>query len=134
MARREGSLKLGSNIEPQLDAPLDASSVVPKVADLTAEGTFPYCYVGKVVSAQDTGQVFVLNGDPDEPDPTDAANWRELGSGGGASVKIKAGPGIKVESALNALGETEYTISLDLALESETPDLLTITEKKENTP
>ena len=130
MARREGSLKLGSNIEPQLDAPLDASSVVPKVADLTAEGTFPYCYVGKVVSAQDTGQVFVLNGDPDEPDPTDAANWRELGSGGGASViKLKAGKGIKIESALNAQGEMEHTISLDLTLVSES-DKLTITAKE----
>ena len=129
MARREGSLKLGSNIEPQLDAPLDASSVVPKVADLTAKGTFPYSYVGKVVSAQDTGQVFVLIGDPDKPDPTDAANWRLLGSGGGVAVKLKAGKGIKIESALNAQGEMEITISLDLTLVSES-DKLTITAKE----
>lgn len=129
MARQKGSLKLGSNIEPQMDAPLDARALVPETADLTAAGTFPYHYRGMRVSVAATGQVFVLAGD----DTTDAANWRELG-GGGASVKIKAGPGIKIESALNARGETEYTISLDLSLESETPDLLTITEKKENNP
>lgn len=127
MARRKGSLKLGSNIEPQADAPLDARALVPTAADLTDAETFDYCYVGMIVAVEDTGRVYVLIGDPDEPDPTDAANWRELGSGGGASVKIKAGPGIKVESALNALGETEYTISLDLKLES-VSEQLTIKE------
>lgn len=120
--RRQGSLKLGSNIEPKVDAPLDAREVVPTVAALTAAGTFPYFYIGLKVTAQDTGQVFVLVAD----DPTDAASWRELG-GGGAAIALKAGKGIKIESALNARGEKEYTISLDMKLESES-DQLTIKE------
>lgn len=79
-----------------------------------------------------------ITGKPDFATVATSGDYNDLintpPGGGGASVKIKAGPGIKVESALNALGKTEYTISLDLALESETPDLLTITEKKENNP
>lgn len=129
MARQQGSLRLGSNIEPRIDAPLDARQTVPTIADLTAEDTFPYCYIGMMVAVQATGQVFILTGDPDEPDPTDAANWRELGSGGGSgAAALKAGPGIKIERALNAQGELEYTIALDLSLESES-DNLTITKK-----
>lgn len=130
MARRKGSLKLGSNIEPQTDAPLDARQTVPTIADLTAEDTFPYCYIGMMVAVQATGQVFILTGDPDEPVPTDAANWKELGSGSGSggAVTLNAGPGIKIESALNAQGELEYTIALDLSLESESENL-TITKK-----
>ena len=128
--RQQGSLKLGSNIEPRVDAPLDARAVVPTIAALTDAGNWPYLYVGMVVAVQATGQVFVLTGDPDEPDPTDAANWRELGSGsGGGEVALKAGPGIKIERALNPLGEPEYTISLDLSLESES-ESLTITRKE----
>lgn len=130
MARRKGSLKLGSNIEPQVDAPLDARAVVPTTADLTDAETFDYFYVGMVVAVADTGRVYVLTGDPDEPDPTDAANWRELGAGGsGGDVALKAGPGIKIERALNPQGEPEYFISLDLSLESES-ESLTITRKE----
>lgn len=133
MARRKGSLKLGSNIEPQVDAPLDARAVVPTTADLTDAGNWDYFYVGMVVAVAETGRVYVLTGDPDEPDPTDAANWRELGSGsGGGEVTLKAGPGIKIESALNAQGELEHTISLDLSLESESDNL--IITRKEGTP
>lgn len=130
MARQQGSLRLGSNIEPRIDAPLDARQTVPTIADLTAEDTFPYCYIGMMVAVQATGQVFILTGDPDEPDPTDAANWKKLGSGSGSggAVTLNAGPGIKIESALNAQGELEYTIALDLSLESES-DNLTITKK-----
>ena len=120
--RRQGSLKLGSNIEPKVDAPLDAREVVPTIWALTAPETFPYFYVGMKVSVQKTGQVFVLIAD----DPTVDANWRELG-GGGAAIALKAGKGIKIESALNARGEKEYTISLDLKLKSES-DQLTIKE------
>ena len=132
MARPKGSLTLNGNIECNAGAPLDARAVVQTLADLTAPETFgDYAYVGMRVSVAATGQVFVLSGE----DTTDAANWRELGaaSPGGGSVILKAGRGIKIESAVVG-GVTEYTISLDLTLESETPDLLTITEKKENNP
>lgn len=127
--RRPGSLKLGSNIEPRVDAPLDARAVVPTIAALTDAGNWPYLYVGMVVAVQATGQVFVLTGDPDEPDPTDAANWRELGAGGsgGGDILLEAGEGIKITQKLNSEGQKVLAISLDLKLESES-DQLTIKE------
>ena len=127
MARRKGSLKLGSNIEPQVDAPLDARAVVPTTADLTDAGNWPYFYVGMIVSVQATGQAFILTGDPDEPDPTDAANWRELGAGGSGDILLEAGPGVKITQKLNSEGQKVLAISLDLKLESES-DQLTIKE------
>ena len=131
MARRKGSLKLGSNIEPQTDAPLDARAVVPTTADLTAAETFDYRYVGMVVAVADTGRVYVLTGDPDEPDPTDAANWRELGAGGsgGGDFLLEAGEGVKITKTLNSEGKQVLTVSLDLSLESES-ESLTITRKE----
>lgn len=39
MARIKGTLKLSSNIEPLAGAPLDARSIVPTLADLTAAGS-----------------------------------------------------------------------------------------------
>ena len=117
--RRPGSLKLGNNIEPQVDAPLDARAVVPTVAALTAAETFPYFYVGMIVAVADIGRVYVLTGDPDEPDPTDAANWRELGSGsGGSDFLLEAGKGVKITKTMNSEGKQVLTISLDLSFES----------------
>ena len=49
MARREGTLKLTSNFEPRVAAPLDARSKVATLAELTASGTFPYPYTGMEV-------------------------------------------------------------------------------------
>lgn len=85
MPRQTGTLKLSGNIEPLADAPLDARSVVPALADLTAAGTFPYHYRGMRVSVAATGQVFVLAGD----DPTQTAAWSRLGQGGGDYNTIK---------------------------------------------
>lgn len=77
MSRKQGTLELSSNIEPTAAAPLDARTVVPTLADLTASGAFPYPYVGMIVSVQATGKVYTLTAS----DPTVLANWKELGSG-----------------------------------------------------
>lgn len=75
MARREGSLDMGQNIEPKLAAPLDARNAVPTKADLTAEGNFQFGYNGLRVSVQDEGRVYVLI---DRRNPTKEESWREL--------------------------------------------------------
>ena len=75
MARTKGTLKLSSNIEPEMSAPLDAREVVATVADLTASGSFPYAYVGMRVSVQATGEEYMLTAS----DPTISANWKKLG-------------------------------------------------------
>lgn len=77
MARQNGTLPIGSNIEPRTSAPLDARAVVPTLADLTAAGTFPYHYVGMVVYVRDPGALYVLQG----PDPTQAAAWKKQAAG-----------------------------------------------------
>lgn len=77
MARREGTLKLSSNIEPRVAAPLDARTIVPTLADLTASGTFSYPYVGMIVSVQSEGKAYMLTA----ADTTVSDNWQEVGSG-----------------------------------------------------
>ena len=88
MSRREGTLKLSSNIEPRAAAPLDARLIVPTPADLTASGAFPYPYVGMIVSVQAEGKAYILTAS----DPTISANWTEIGSGSGDSIQVDALP------------------------------------------
>lgn len=84
MARTKGTLSLSSNIEPSMNAPLDARLVVNTVADLTASGSFPYFYEGMVVSCKGNRKLYQLVGN----DPTASANWSEVGSGGGSNVSV----------------------------------------------
>lgn len=83
MARREGTLKLSSNIEPRAAAPLDARTIVPTLAELTASGTFSYPYVGMIVSVQSEGKAYMLTAS----DTTVLANWTEIGSGNSGEYK-----------------------------------------------
>lgn len=86
MARREGTLKLTSNFEPRVAAPLDARSKVATLAELTASGTFPYPYTGMEVYVTSEQKKYLLIGN----DTTVAANWVEAGSGSGQAGKINA--------------------------------------------
>lgn len=81
MARTKGSYSLSANIEINAAAPLDARERVATLADLTAEGSFPYHYVGMETYVVATGKKYRLTGS----DPTVSANWAEIGEGGGGS-------------------------------------------------
>lgn len=76
MARSKGTMKISSNIEPRLGAPLDARMVVPTLADLTTSDNFPYPYVGMLVAVQATGKLYILKATP----VTTSTNWAEVGS------------------------------------------------------
>lgn len=78
MARAQGTLKLSSNIEPQVGAPLDARTIVSTKTELTTEGNYEYCYIGMMVAVQDEGKVYILKAKP----ATTAANWAEVASSG----------------------------------------------------
>ena len=78
MARKEGSLKLSSNIEPRMGAPLDARSIVPTYADLTVASNFEYTYIGMIVAVQATGEAYILKNEP----TTTASNWVKFATGG----------------------------------------------------
>ena len=58
MSRQEGTYKLGSNMEPKVNAPVDARLVVPTKSDLYA---FQYFYRGMVVYVHDTGEYYELS-------------------------------------------------------------------------
>lgn len=93
MARTKGMLNLSGNLEVNAGAPLDARSVVPTVADLTVAANFQYKYVGMPVVVQATGDMYVLTAN----DVTVAANWKQIGSGGGGTT-YTAGDGIVIEN------------------------------------
>lgn len=79
--RQQGTLQMGSNFEGNFDAPLDARTKVMLKADLTAEGNFPYSYIGLTVFVEEELKKYTLIGE----DPTDINNWRKdeaSGTGG----------------------------------------------------
>lgn len=82
MARKSGSFSLGGTLEILADAPADARLQVKTVSDLTAAGSFPYKYVGMIVSVESEQKAYMLTA----ADPTDANNWKELGSGSDIQV------------------------------------------------
>lgn len=75
MSRQIGTLKISSNFEPRMGAPLDARSIVPLKADLTGANTFAYSYVGMIVVVQEEGKAYILNSKP----TTVLTNWRVVG-------------------------------------------------------
>lgn len=84
MARKSGTYKLGSNIEPQMNAPLDGRQWIDTKAELTEALSFPYYWVGMEVYCKEDGKYYQLI---DEP-TTEITSWkvREAGSGGGGST------------------------------------------------
>ena len=93
MARTKGMLNLSGNLEVNAGAPLDARTVVPTVADLTNASNFQYKYIGMPVVVQATGDMYILTAN----DVTVAANWKQVGSGGGGS-SYTAGDGIVIDN------------------------------------
>lgn len=76
MARKKGTNRLGSNLEPQVSANLDARLEVPLKSDLL---TIEYPYQGMIVFCKEDQKHYKLNGNS-----TLAASWTEFGSGGSA--------------------------------------------------
>jgi len=111
MARSKGSANLAASLEVLAGAPLDAREVVQTKADLTAEGSFPYKYVGMevYVVAEDKKYRFI------GIDPTDIADWEEVTGGGGGSYT--AGDGINISA--------EDEISTDNLQEGDMADIIT---------
>ena len=86
MARTKGMLNLSGNLEVNAQAPLDARTIVPTLADLTASGNFPYPYIGLEVYVIGNGKKYRLI----DLDTTDDASWEEIGSGGsGGSAELE---------------------------------------------
>jgi len=108
MARSTGTMKLSSNFEPRLGAPLDARMVVPTVADLTASGSFPYPYRGMLVSVQATDELYMYNGGT----ITNINSWNKVG---GSSLSGTVGSATK-PTYLNdgVITEVDYTLGTNV--------------------
>lgn len=102
MARKDGTLNLGSNIEVKTAAPLDARSTVPFKADLTASGTFPYPYKGMIVAVEEEGKAYMLTGD----DLTELTSWEEFGGNDGIELTQAQYDALSYEEQRN--GKTYY--------------------------
>lgn len=130
MARTKGMLNLSGNLEVNAGAPLDARTVVPTVADLTNASNFQYKYIGMPVVVQATGDMYILTAN----DVTVAANWKQVGSGGGGSsytagdgiditndeISVKAGSNLSFDSSgnLNAT-DTTYTAGTNVSISNQ---------------
>ena len=75
MARSKGSANFAGSLEVLAGAPLDARLVVNSKIDLTAATSYPYKYIGMIVSVKDEERAYMLIGN----DPTDIDNWRIVG-------------------------------------------------------
>lgn len=76
MARTQGTVKTPANIEPQIGSPLDARMRVSLKSDLTAEGSFPYPWVGMKCYVTEEDKEYQLKDTP----PTSLSNWEEVPS------------------------------------------------------
>ena len=82
MARQTGSNNFAGTLEILAGGPIDARTIVPTKADLLASGTFPYPYIGMIVSVISEAKAYMLT----SSDTTIEANWQEIGSGSGSGV------------------------------------------------
>lgn len=88
MARIQGTAKLSSTLEPRMGAPLDARERVFLKSDLTAEGSFPYPWIGMEVYCVEDGKKYRLVSD----NPTVLGNWEEVGGESGAVKVVSSFP------------------------------------------
>lgn len=88
MARSKGTFNFSANLEPKVQAPLDARTVVDTVAELTQAATWQdtnsdvWLFDGLVVSIAKTGELYMLT---NKAAYTSAASWKRIDGGGAES-------------------------------------------------
>lgn len=88
MARNKGTFNFSANLEPKVQAPLDARTVVDTVAELTQAATWQdtngdvWLFDGLVVSIAQTGELYMLT---DKAAYTSPASWKRIDGGGAES-------------------------------------------------
>lgn len=88
MARNKGTFNFSANLEPKVQAPLDARTVVDTVAELTQAATWQdtngdvWLFDGLVVAIAQTGELYMLT---DKAVYTSAASWKRIDGGGAES-------------------------------------------------
>ena len=122
MARTPGTYTLAGTFELQADAPADARLLVKTKADLTAVSSFPYKYVGMIVSVESEQKAYMLI----NTDTTQASSWKEMGEGGGSG---SSGHEIK-DSAGTTFPKRSYLVFENAVVDDdETNDATVVTPK-----
>lgn len=117
MARSKGSANLAASLEVLAGAPLDAREVVQAKADLTAQDSFPYKYIGLEVYVVAENKKYRLIGN----DPTNIENWEEVGTGGGGGTSDYSDLTNKPQIEGVTLSGNKSASDLGLATESDIP-------------
>lgn len=115
MPRKPGTLKMGSNMEPKVNAPLDSRTKVLLKADLIHVDSFPYWYIGMQVFVEEEMKRYTLIGE----DTTDITNWKVESQGGGGSdlqeaIEVTEGVGGIETGAAYAAGDSVEDVLRDL--------------------
>lgn len=97
MARTPGTYSLAGTLEMQADAPADARLLVKTKADLIAATSFPYKYVGMIVSVESELKAYMLI----DTDTTKVASWKEIGEGGGGSSTLSGLSDVEIDENLS---------------------------------
>lgn len=118
MARSKGSANLAASLEVLAGAPLDAREVVQAKADLTAQDSFPYKYIGLEVYVVAENKKYRLIGN----DPTNIENWEEVGAGGSGGTSDYTELTNKPQIEGVTLSGNKTASDLGLALSSDIPD------------
>lgn len=94
MARNKGTFNFSANLEPKVQAPLDARTVVDTVAELTQTATWQdtngdvWLFDGLVVSIAKTGELYMLT---NKADYTSAESWKRIDTLGQAVESVTSG-------------------------------------------
>ena len=118
MARSKGSANLAASLEVLAGAPLDAREVVQAKADLTAQDSFPYKYIGLEVYVVAENKKYRLIGN----DPTNIENWEEVGAGGSGGTSDYTELTNKPQIEGVTLSGNKSASDLGLALSSDITD------------
>lgn len=126
MSRQIGTLKVGSNIEARMNAPLDARQKVEFKADLTEAASYEFAWIGMEVYVAEEDKYYQLTKYP----TTDITSWkvREAGSGTGGDtlengLEVKVAVGGLPTGKTYAAGETIEKVLQDMLNPLTTPTL-----------
>ena len=136
MARIKGTVKLSSNIEPRLGAPLDARQRVFLKDDLTNADSFPYPWIGMEVFCAEDGKKYRLISE----DTTSLDSWFEIPEGESSTIQVEEMPAageLQEGKIYQYIGETDsnytngYFYICSKSGETQTVDITTLVGLKE---
>ncbi len=114
--RDAGTFNFSGNLEPLIEAPLDARAVVTTVAALTSAATWTqtdglvYLYQGMVVAVKENNTVYILT---DKANYTSSSAWLRIDAGAAVSDVSGVASGDDILSLSDGVLSTTLSLSYD---------------------